>query len=107
MATGWAVGAVLVLYALWQVLHWPGGARTLVGNVFFFPVDIAAVVACWAAGTRCAEHRALRAGWRLLAVGLAFNFGGDLLQTISQAAGSSAYPSAADVSYLLFYPVML
>jgi diguanylate cyclase (GGDEF)-like protein len=107
IATAWALGALLVLYGLWQGLHWPAGARTLVGNLFFFPVDIAAVIASWAAGTRCAEHPALRSGWRLLAAGLALNFGGDLLQTIYQAAGSSAYPSAADVSYLLFYPVML
>jgi diguanylate cyclase (GGDEF)-like protein len=105
--TAWAVGALVLLYAVWQATHWPAGARTLVGNLFFFPVDAAAVVACWAAGTRCAEMPALRAGWRLLAIGLGFNFAGDVLQTIYEAAGSSAYPSAADVAYLLFYPAML
>ena len=58
MAT--AMGALLLVYGAWQILHWPAAHRTLVGDLFFYPEGLAAVAAAVCASRRCKEQRALR-----------------------------------------------
>src|SRR5512142_730334 len=56
---------------------------------------------------RCVDQPRLRSAWRLMALAAALYLAGDVVWTIYEVVGSAPYPSAADVLYLLFYPVML
>ena len=105
MAVG--ISALLVVYACWQVFRWPPGHRELIGDVFFYPVDIAAVVAAVGASRRCVDQPRLRSAWRLLALAFASYLAGDVTWTVYELVGSKPYPSAADGFYLLFYPLLL
>ncbi len=101
------MGALLVVYAAWQVLRWPDWDRTIVGDAFFYPSGLVSVWAAAAASRRCRSDRRLRMTWRLLAIGFALYLAGDIAQTVYEALGQVPYPSIADVLYLLFYPIML
>ncbi len=105
MAT--ALGGLLVVYAGWQLSGWPSGHRELVGDVFFYPVDVAAVGAALGASRRCADRPRLRSAWRLAALAFASYLAGDVAWTVYEFVGSRPYPSAADAFYLLFYPLLL
>jgi diguanylate cyclase (GGDEF)-like protein len=105
MAVG--MGSLLVVYAGWQLLRWPSGHRELVGDVFFYPADVAAIAAAVAASRRCADQSRLRSAWRLLALAFASYLAGDIAWTVYELAGSKPYPSVADGFYLLFYPLLL
>ncbi len=105
MAVG--IGALLVAYACWQLFRWPPGHRELIGDVFFYPVDVAAVVAAVAASRRCVDQSRLRSAWRLLALAFASYLAGDVTWTVYELVGSKPYPSVADGFYLLFYPLLL
>src|SRR2546423_14925424 len=61
-----AMVSLLALYGGWQVFGWPASHRTLIGDLFFFPVGFAAMWAAACAGRRCASNRRLRGGWDLL-----------------------------------------
>ena len=102
-----ALGGLLVVYAGWQLFGWPSGHRELVGDVFFYPVDVAAVWAAVAASRRCADRPRLRSAWRLVALAFASYLAGDVAWTVYEFVGSRPYPSAADAFYLLFYPLLL
>ncbi len=97
----------LLAYASWQLFSWTHGHHDLIGDVWFYPFDLAAAVSAHAASRRCKNRRQLRSAWRLLALGLYANFMGDFLWTIYEAGGSAPSPSVADVFYLLFYPLTL
>ena len=99
--------ALMLLYAAWQVFRWPAGHHELVGDVFAYPMDIAAAGAAWLASRRCEGQPRLRSAWRLMALAAALYLAGDVVWTVYEVAGSAPYPSAADVLYLLFYPAML
>jgi two-component system, cell cycle response regulator len=105
MAAG--MGVLLLVYAAWQLIDWPHIDRSLVGDVFFYPVGIAAAWAAWAASRRCAGHPRLRSAWRLLAAGSILYLAGDVAQTIYELQGPLPFPSVADALYLAFYPLML
>jgi diguanylate cyclase (GGDEF)-like protein len=105
--TAVAVGSLLLLYACWQLFYLTPGHRALVGDVFFYPVGIAAVYAAWHASRRCSASPRLRSSWRLLALASLSYLGGDVSQTFYEVAGKKPYPSVGDVMYLLFYPLML
>ena len=102
-----ALGALLVLYALWQLLRWPHVDQKLIGDAFFYPVGIAASATAFRASRRCRSQPRLRSAWRLLAVASTFYLGGDIAQTIYELQGSLPFPSVADALYLSFYPLML
>jgi diguanylate cyclase len=104
---GAGMGALLLVYAGWQLFRWPPGHRELIGDMFFYPMDIAAIAAAVAASRRCAEQPSLRLAWRLLALAFASYLAGDVTFTIYDFAGSKPYPSVADGFYLLFYPLLL
>jgi diguanylate cyclase len=102
-----AMAGLLLIYAGWQMFHWPAGHRTLIGDLFFYPVSAAAIGASLAAANRCAEQPRLRSAWRLLALGSASYLVADIAQTFYELAGSKPYPSVADGFYLLLYPLLL
>jgi diguanylate cyclase (GGDEF)-like protein len=104
---GAAMGGLLLVYAGWQLFRWPAGHRTLIGDMFFYPVSAAAIGASLAAAKRCADQPRLRSAWRLLALGSASYLVADIAQTFYELAGSKPYPSVADCFYLLLYPLML
>ncbi|MGA2927278.1 MAG: GGDEF domain-containing protein, partial [Solirubrobacteraceae bacterium] len=105
MAAG--LGALLLVYAGWQLFRWPHVDRTLVGDAFFCPVGLAAVRAAVGASRRSAEQPGLRSAWRLLAVASLLYLAGDIAQTIYEAQGPLPFPSVADALYLSFYPLVL
>jgi two-component system cell cycle response regulator len=105
MAVG--MGALLLVYAGWQLLRWPAVDRSLIGDVFFYPVGLAASWAAVGASRRCAGQPRLRSAWRLLAVAAIVYLAGDIAQTIYETQGPDPFPSFADALYLSFYPLML
>ena len=107
LPTAVAMGVLLVLYACWQVLDWPAGDRKMIGDLFFFPVGLAAIWTALAASRRCRERPGLRWAWRLLAVASFAYLGGDVAQLLYELGGEMPYPSVADALYLLFYPCAL
>ena len=102
-----AVGSLLLLYGCWQVFYPTPAHRALVGDMFFYPVGIAAIYAAWRASRRCSASPRLRSSWRLLALASLRYLGGDVSQTFYELGGKKPYPSIGDVMYLLFYPLML
>jgi diguanylate cyclase len=105
--TAMTMGALLLLYAAWQLLHWPASHRSLVGDVFFYPVSGAAMATAWRASRRCSKHRRLRDAWRLIAAAAGMYLLGDIGQTIYEFVGSKPYPSVCDALYIGFYPLLL
>ena len=102
-----AMALLLLVYGCWQVFHWTPGNRAVVGDLFFYPVGIAAIWAAWRASKRCSVSPRLRSAWRLLAMASVLYLAGDVAQTIHEATGKHPFPSIADALYLLFYPLML
>ncbi len=100
------LGLGLCVYFAWQIsgFSWH---REIVGDVVFYPVDLAAAVAAFLAARRCAAVPKLRAGWILIGLALTAYFIGDIVWTGYEAAGAPPYPSVADGFYLAFYPLML
>jgi diguanylate cyclase (GGDEF)-like protein len=101
------MGALLLVYAGWQLFRWPVGHRVLIGDAFFYPVGIAAIITSLGASRRCADRPRLRWAWRLLALASLAYLAGDVSQTVYELAGTKPYPSVGDAFYLLFYPLML
>ena len=81
-----ALSPLLVLYAAWQVFRWPGAERTLVGDLFFYPIGVAAVAAAIGAARRCRQHPRLRSAWRAIAVASAAYLAGDVARYDDAAA---------------------
>jgi diguanylate cyclase (GGDEF)-like protein len=102
-----AMGGLLVLYGCWQVFGFGLGHRALVGDVFFYPVGIAAVYGAWRASQRCGSLPRLRLSWRVLAFASLAYLAGDVSQTVYELVGRKPYPSVGDGMYLLFYPLVL
>src|SRR5947209_4856614 len=85
-----ALLAFLGAYAAWQIAGWGGaGARPLVGDASFVPINVAAILAALGAARRSAGAPRLVRGWRLVAAGLACYLLGDAVQV----AFSLAYPA--------------
>ncbi|MEA2145245.1 MAG: hypothetical protein QOG59_832, partial [Solirubrobacteraceae bacterium] len=101
------MGSLLVVYACWQAFHWTPGHRALVGDFFSYPPAMAAAWAAWRASKRCQRSPRLRSAWRFVAVGMLASLGGEIAQTVFEALHKKPFPSAADVFFLSFYPLML
>jgi hypothetical protein len=95
MAAG--MGALLLVYAGWQLFRWPSGHRELIGDLFFYPVGVAAIWAAVGASRRCAEQPRPRSAWRLLALASVCYLAGDVAQTVYELSGALPFPSVADV----------
>jgi signal transduction histidine kinase/CheY-like chemotaxis protein len=102
------LAAYVLLYVSWQLLGWIPGSRQDVGDLLIVPVDAAAVCAAWWASRRCAQVERLRSFWRLMAIALAAEMIGDIVQAIYEVGfHASPYPSLADPFYLAFYALLL
>ena len=100
-----AVAAFLGLYLAFQLFDFPE-TRAVGGDLFFVVIDTVAVAAAWNASRRCREHPRLRVFWRLFAIALCGQLGGDALMAYYDATGIAIpFPSLADPSYLAFYVV--
>lgn len=107
-----AVGA-FGLYAtgfwLWQAFQWGGPDRkVLIADLVTLPGALIAALFAWRTATHGGLDPRARRGWRL--VGLAFlaYWVADLLWVYYELVlGVEPFPSAADVGYLLFYPMMM
>jgi signal transduction histidine kinase len=103
-----ALGTFVLLYLSWQLLDWIPGDRQSVGDLLVLPVDAAAVYAAWWASRRCTGSGRLRSFWRLMALALAAEALGDVVQAVYDIGlRQSPYPSLADPFYLAFYPLLL
>lgn len=103
-----AVGAFLLLYLSWQLLGWIPGRRAYVGDLLILAIDAAAVGAAWSASRRCVGSVRVRSFWRLMALALAAESIGDVVQAVYDVGlHTSPYPSLADPFYLAFYPLLL
>jgi diguanylate cyclase (GGDEF)-like protein len=104
---GLAMGLLLAVYGCWQVFYLTPGDRPLVGDLFFYPVTGTFAWSAWRASKRCSALPRLQSAWRLLALAALCGLGAEVAQTIYEASGETPYPSAADVMFLMFYPLML
>ena len=102
------VGGFLLLYLSWQAFHWIPGNTSQVGDLFFIPIDAAAVFACWRASRRCSAVARLRGFWLLVALAIASQLAGDTTIAVYGFAGVEVpFPSLADLFYLSTYALML
>jgi signal transduction histidine kinase len=101
--------AFLAIYASWQLARWGGSShQTLIGDLFFMPINVAAVLAALLAARRCKATHRVRRSWQLIALALAFYLLGDVVQTYYEVvAREKPYPSLGDLGYLAFYPLAL
>jgi diguanylate cyclase (GGDEF)-like protein len=102
------LGAFLLLYLSWQLFRWIPGDVARIGDAFFLPVGVIAVLACWSASRRCVEVKRLRWFWRLMALAITAQLAGDTTMAVYDFGGGEVpFPSPADLAYLSFYPLML
>ena len=100
------LAAFVAVYLSWQLLHWIPGSRQSIGDLLILPVDAAAMTAAWLASRRCAASKRLRLFWRLLALALAAELMGDVIQAVYDVAlHRSPYPSLADPFYPRVLPI--
>jgi diguanylate cyclase len=97
---------LLAAYGLWQVFRWGGrGDQSLIGDLWFFPVNGVAALLAWRASRRTDLGRNACRAWRLLAVALLLYMFGNLLQLVYESVlHQRSYPTWTDAAYLSFYP---
>ena len=97
-----------VAYLIGVFVNWGQAAdRSLYANLGMIPIGLVATILAWSA-SRAQEDDRSRWACRLLAVGLACFFAGDLMFFILQnMLGRSPFPSVADIGYLAYYPLVL
>jgi len=72
-------GALLLVYASWQLTRWGGTThKALIGDSFFIPLNAAAIVGAMLAARRCRSEPRVRRSWQLLALALALYLFGSL-----------------------------
>jgi diguanylate cyclase (GGDEF)-like protein/PAS domain S-box-containing protein len=98
----------LLVFVTWRLFpSLPFGHSVAAGGLGT-PLGVLAVLAAARASWRSADSPALRRAWLWIALALAGQAGGDLLEFVSEATGTElSYPSVADVLFLSFYPLML
>jgi two-component system, cell cycle response regulator len=94
--------AGLVLLALHYVGHLSAGRPRLYETWFYEGLEVFAALGCLA---RAAFVRAERSAWFFIGAGLLATTIGDILYDF-WFGGSPPFPSAADVGYLAFYPLI-
>src|SRR5664279_663684 len=101
--------ALLVVYGWWQLQRWGGaGHKSLVGDLFFVPLNAFAVGAAWAAARRNRGQPQIARCWQLISAALLSYLLGDVVQTYSEViAHARPFPSLGDGCYLACYPLML
>ena len=101
------VSGLSVAYLLGIVANWGNAAdRSLIANLGMLPIGLTATFVAWKAAEVQSDRQSRRA-WRLMAVGFAGFFVGDLVFFVYQnLLGITPFPSWADAGYLLYYPFM-
>ena len=88
-----AMGALLVVYGAWQISRWTPASRPVIGDVFFYPVSVAAVWTSWRAAGRCRGWPKVRRAWLFFAAAAGAYLIGDIAQTIFEFLGAEPSPS--------------
>jgi hypothetical protein len=102
-------GIYLLLYIAGTYLRWGGPENMAVASdLAYLPLSLFAAVAAWRVTGDQSLDPQLRRAWLLLGICSLLNFIGDVIWSyIEIVLQVSPFPSAADVFYLLFYPVAL
>ncbi|HMI94753.1 MAG TPA: hypothetical protein VK509_25440, partial [Polyangiales bacterium] len=103
------VAGYAVVYGTWRIAFQDGSEDAMLADAFVGAAVSSSVAAsCWCAVRRCGGNWRVRLAWALIAVGLTSMALGFVINVWYQAAkGPVPYPSAADIGYLGFYPMML
>jgi PAS domain S-box-containing protein len=103
-----ALAALLFAYASWLALGWIPGDPQKLHILFLAPVDALVVYASWRASQRAAAIPWLRSFWLLVMAAWAAELGADLIFAFYNIVlEDPAFPSLADLFFLMFYPLML
>ena len=105
---GWAaVAAALYAAAFVAWLIVAGGSdhtSTVISDVAFLPIGIAAAVMAWRAATHRALDRRTRRAWTFIGLAFLSWWSGDVIWFwFESIRGVQPFPSAADAGYLCFY----
>jgi hypothetical protein len=93
-------------YLIGVVVNWGDVAdRSLYANLGMIPIGLTAAILALIASKNRADRRSQWA-WRLLGVGLACFWAGDVLFFYRNVLGTSPFPSLADAGYLAYYPLI-
>lgn len=103
-----ALAIYVALFIGWQVASVGSGASSLVTNLAFIPIGVAASLL----GLRAARDRQLdartRRAWAILTAAFTTFLFGDLTWMVFEnVLGIEPFPSIADAFYLAFYPLVL
>jgi signal transduction histidine kinase len=105
-ATGLALGAYLLLYLSWQLLHWLPGRQQL-GQSFLIPADLAALASTWLATRRCVDSPRLHSFWRWMSAAMAAEAVADILLLRNVVVYRvPPFPTLADPFFLSFYVLL-
>lgn len=99
----------LITYGWWQLQGWGGAEhRTLVGGLFFVPLNAFAVLTAWGAVRRSWGRPRMERFWRLVSAALLAELIGDVMQTYHEVVEHARpFPSLVDVPFLAFYVLIL
>jgi PAS domain S-box-containing protein len=102
-----ALGALLLAYLSWQLLHWLPGRQQL-GQLFLPLFDAIAILAAWGASRRCAPVPGLRRFWRLIGAAMLAELIADvILSGYDVAYDRPPFPTPADAFFLAFFALLL
>ena len=102
-----ALGALLLTYLSWQLLHWLPGHQQL-GQLFLPLFDLIAITAAWGASRRCAPVPRLRKFWRLIAAAIAAELIADvILSGYDIGYSHPPFPTPADAFFLSYFALLL
>jgi|GEM_PF-913847 len=99
----------ILLYYAWTYFHWGGDdAIIFIGDLSPLPVSLFASLAAWRVAADPRLDRRLRQAWLFLGLCVFSQFIADAIWSyIEIVLQVDAFPSAADIFYLLFYPMAL
>lgn len=108
VAAGFA-GLYLLFYVAGTYFRWGGPENMIVASdLAYLPLSLFAAVAAWRVTGDAAFDPTLRRAWLILGLCSFSNFIGDAVWSYTEIVlKESPFPSAADVFYLLFYPLAL
>jgi PAS domain S-box-containing protein len=97
----------ILVYLAWIYFHWGGDANVkLIGDLFYLPLDLLAVVVAWRVFAQKHLDQHIRRMWLLLGLGFLFYLLADSTWTyLENVLEVPPFPSVADVFYLLFAPL--
>ncbi|GIK38702.1 MAG: hypothetical protein BroJett011_25350 [Chloroflexota bacterium] len=108
-ALGIAAGLYLIPYLAWFYFHWGGEANAqLISDLACLPLDLLTALAAWRVATQRQLDIRLRRVWLILGLAMFSFLIADLIWLyLENFLEVPPFPSAADVFYLAFYPLVL